>query len=81
MIKPLGNVNAHARSVGWLGNKAFDFDATTLGLVKAAIANGAKTGDKVLANYSGTLRNCAREMRIIAAPHDVRAGGFWVEDY
>ena len=81
MAKPpaLGSINCYIDSRAWLGQKSFGFNGTTLGLVKSAIANGAKAGDKVLANYGGRLKDHAREYRIIAAPHDNRADGFWIE--
>ena len=78
---PLGSINCFVDSNAWLGEKIFNFDGTTKGLVKSAIANGAKAGDKVLANYGGQSKECARGYRIVSAPHDNRAGGFWVEDY
>lgn len=78
MPKMLGCINARASSSAWLGKKRFEFDATTKGLVKSAIANGAKVGDKIKANYGGNSKKGARDYTIVSAPHDDRAGGFWV---
>lgn len=75
--KILGTVNGYVRSTAWIASKKFEFDGTTLGLVKSAIANGAKAGTKVQANFGGRLKSAAREMIIINAPHDERANGYW----
>lgn len=75
----IGNVNAFVKSTGWIGKKLFEFDGTTKGLVKSAIANGAIEGTKVFANFAGKLRSEAKEYRIVLALHDDRANGFWIE--
>lgn len=71
--KMIGTINGYSKSPAKLGRKSFNFDGTTLGLVKSAIANGAKIGDIVKANFGGGFK----PMTIISAPHDSRANGFW----
>lgn len=81
MPKPLGSINAYVNSLVIVGRKHCHFDGTTLNLVKVAIANGAKVGDTVRANYGGlSPQNATYHMFIIAAPHDQRAGGYWAVD-
>jgi hypothetical protein len=76
-IAKLGNVNGFVRSTAWIGKKSFEFDGTIKGLVKSAIANGAKEGSKIEMAIGSRLRSTAKKMEIISAPHDDRAGGFW----
>lgn len=80
MRKAPGTVNGFVRSTAWINNKAFEFDGTTKGLTRSAIANGAKAGTIVLANFAGRIKSDARKMMIAAAPHDDRANGFWTVD-
>jgi hypothetical protein len=71
-MKQLGSVNQfvqmRARSA-----RTGDFliDGTTLDLVRRAVAKGAKVGDVIESELGKhTLKS---------APHDDRAGGFWVD--
>lgn len=79
-IPKLGNVNGFVRSSAWLGSKHFEFDGTIKGLVKSAVASGAKAGSAIQANFAGLSKSGARDYRIIAAPHDNRASGFWADE-
>lgn len=78
-MRKLGTINGYVSSVAWLGNKSFTFDGTLKGLVLSATAIGAKSGDKLKANFGGISKSSARDYTIIAAPHDDRANGFWAE--
>lgn len=77
MTKTPSTVNGFVRSTAWINNKAFEFDGTTKGLTRSSIANGAKVGSVILANFAGRIKSDARKMVIISAPHDDRAHGFW----
>jgi hypothetical protein len=74
-MQKLGTVNGYSVSPARLGRKAFEFDGTVKGLTLAALAVGAKAGDKVQANFGGGFR----DYRIHATPWDARANGFWAE--
>lgn len=76
----LGNVNGFVKSNAWLGSKRFEFDGTIKGLVRSAIANGAKANAMVQANFAGLTKSGARDYKIISAPHDDRANGFWADE-
>ena len=69
----LGTVNGYSVSPARFGRKAFDFDGTVKGLTLSALAAGAKTDDKVQANFGGGFR----AYRICATPWDARANGCW----
>ena len=71
--RKLGTVNGYSVSSARLGRKAFTFDGTVKGLTLSAVANGAKAGDNVHANFGGGFR----AYRIHATPWDARANGFW----
>lgn len=81
MAKPkmIGTVNGFIYSRAWLGNKQFGFDGTTRGLVQSAIKIGASDGSAIKANFGGSSKAGARDMTIVSAPHDGRAGGFWAQ--
>jgi hypothetical protein len=51
------------------------FDGTVKGLTLAALAAGARDGDKIQANFGGGFD----AYLITAAPWDARAKGFWAE--
>jgi hypothetical protein len=74
-MQKLGTVNGYSVSPARFGRKAFEFDGTVKGLTLAALAAGAKAGDKVQANFGGGFQS----YRISAAPWDARAKGFWAE--
>lgn len=69
----LGTVNGYSVSPARLGRKAFTFDGTVKGLTLSAVANGARDGDRIHANFGGGFR----AYRIHATPWDARANGFW----
>lgn len=77
MTKPrmIGSIGCYSASPARLGRKAFEFNGTTLDLVRCAVRLGAKDGDKVMANFGGGFR----AMTIKSAPHDNRANGFWAD--
>jgi hypothetical protein len=68
--KMIGTINGTYKATAKIGRKAFAYNGTTLGLVVAAIAAGAKAGTIVRDDFNN-------KHRIVAAPHDSRAGGFW----
>ena len=73
MPKMIGTVNGYSISPAKFGRKAFDFDGTTLGLVRAALANGASIGDTIKANYGGGFK----PVTLYSNPMDDRCGGVW----
>lgn len=73
MPKMIGTVNGYSVSPAKFGRRKFTFDGTTLGLVRAAIALGAKVGDTVRADYGGGFKSYS----LYANPMDDRAGGIW----
>jgi hypothetical protein len=73
---PLGTINGVSVCNARIGRKKFTFDGTLDGLTRAATRNGAVIGTTVHADFGGYWR----KMKIISAPHDRRAGGFWVHD-
>jgi hypothetical protein len=79
-VEKLGTVNGRVLSSAWCKGKRFDFDGTTRGLARAAILAGVEAGDRILANYGGREKQGARACEIVAAPHDDRAFGFWIEE-
>jgi hypothetical protein len=74
-MQKLGTVNGYSVSPARFGRKAFLFDGTVKGLTLAALAAGARDGDKIQANFGGGFR----AYLITAAPWDARAKGFWAE--
>lgn len=68
----LGNMNCFITSQANCGRKKFMYDGTTLGLTESSVANGVKVGQKVSTDPGYNYR-------LISAPHDSRAGGFWME--
>ena len=83
MKKPpaLGSINARVSSAFRFDGNWGTFDGTTKDLVIQAAKLGAVAESLVQANYGGLSLALAdvRLMRIIAAPHDDRAGGLWAE--
>ena len=75
MLKIIGTVNGYNASPALIGRKAFDFDGTTLGLVRSAIKNGAKIGDTVRANFGGGFK----PLTLYSNPMDDRCGGVWAK--
>jgi hypothetical protein len=77
MVRPpkIGSINCYSASLATFGKKQFVFDGTTLGLVKSALKEGAKAGSRIKADYGAGLQ----PHTVVAAPHDQRAGGFWVQ--
>jgi len=71
----LGTINGFCVSHARLGRKRFIFDGTTLGLVRAAIAQGAQAGDTIQADYGGGFK----PMRLYYNPADERAAGLWAK--
>lgn len=61
----LGTINGYASSVFKMGNRKLVFDGTTKGLVKVALANGAKVGTKLRCNYGGTSYDLCDTVMII----------------
>lgn len=76
-MQKIGTINGFVKSIAWFNGKSFEFDGTTRGLTLSALANGAKEGTKIKANFGGKSIEGAREMVIVSAPHDERAKGFW----
>lgn len=73
MVKMVGTINGFVLCKAKLGRKEFDFDGTTLGLVRAARAAGAKVGDTVKADFGGGFK----PMTLYSNPMDDRCGGVW----
>ena len=71
--KMVGTINGYSLCAAKLGRRKFNFDGTTLGLVRAALAQGAKVGDKVQADFGGGFK----PMVLYSNPRDDRAGGVW----
>lgn len=76
MAKPktIGSINCFSASRAKFRGENFIFNGTTLDLVRESISRGAKAGDTIEANYGGGFRPYIIE----AAPHDMRAGGYWI---
>jgi hypothetical protein len=74
--KMIGTINGYSISPARFGRKRFDFDGTVLGLVRAAVANGAKSGDTIHANFGGGMK----PMTLYSNPKDDRVGGVWARD-
>jgi hypothetical protein len=68
----LGSINCFIKTGLRVGKTSTHYDGTTLDLVKVAVRNGAKADD-VVRTEDGT------RYRIVSAPHDERAGGYWAE--
>ena len=75
MTKPkmIGTINGYNLSPAKFCRKAFTFDGTTMGLVRAAIAIGAKVGDTIRADFGGGMK----PMKLYANPMDDRCNGIW----
>jgi hypothetical protein len=74
MTGPLGSINARGQFRARIGKQKFTFDGTTLGLVKAAIGEGAKHGTVIHADYGNGMKPCT----LVETPWDKRTG-FWVQ--
>jgi hypothetical protein len=75
MPKMIGTINGYVKSTAKFGRKKFDFDGTTLGLVRAALATGAKVGDTIRADYGAGFK----PYTLYSNPMDDRAGGVWAQ--
>lgn len=75
MAKPkmVGTINGYSRSHAKFKGRAFIFDGTTLGLVRAAMGIGAKAGDTVQADFGGGFK----PMTFYSNPADDRCNGVW----
>lgn len=73
MPKMVGTINGYVLCKAKFGRKAFEFDGSTLGLVKKAVALGAKVGDTVKADFGGGFKG----LTLYSNPADDRAGGVW----
>jgi hypothetical protein len=69
----IGTINGYSESPARFGRKRFTFDGTTRGLVRAALANGAKVGDTVQADFGCGFK----PMSLYINPMDDRCGGVW----
>ena len=75
MTKPkmIGSIGCYSASPARFGRRPFSFNGTTLGLVRTAIAMGAKVGDVIHADFGAGFR----AYELYANQADDRAGGVW----
>lgn len=71
--------NQYAVSAFFVNRKMHYFNGTTMDLAKRVNDLGLRVGKRFKANYGGTERQGAREVVVVAAPHEACAGGLWVE--
>lgn len=70
-IKALGNINCYIMSQAISGEKSFSYNGTTLDLAVSARKSGVKVGQ--------IIQSGGYKYKLIAAPHDSRAGGYWLQ--
>lgn len=70
----IGNVNAYITTPLTFQGKRLTYDGTTKNMVQVLVTAGAVVG-------STFVDDMGRKRKVVAAPHDNRAGGFWVTSF